>query len=526
MIKRRTLLAGAAAGGLTASLARPAIAQPARVLRFVPQANLANPDPIWTTATVAANHGYMVWDTLYGIDNALASHPQMCAGQTVSDDKLTWEFTLRDGLRFHDGPPVRAVDCTTSINRWGQRNPFGVQLLSQTAEMAPLDDKRFRIRLHTPFPQMLYALGAEGCFIMPERMAKTSASQQVTEYVGSGPFRFLPKEWVSGASAAYERFDGYVPRSEPAEWFSGGKVAHFDRVEWVVQPDPATAAAALQTGEVDWVEQPLIDLVGSLKAMPGVQVASYDALGVLAMVVVNHLHPPFDNPAILRAILSATSQQDAVEAVVGDQADLGVVPAGFFVVGCPMANSAGMTALTGPRDIPAAKAAIKAAGYKGEKITLMAPSDLASLLAIAQVTQALWTKLGLNVDFQVMDWGTLVSRRVKQDSPEQGGWNAFCTTWSGLSVSNPGSSFPLQAIGRKGWLGWYSNPAMVTLHDQWLNAPDLAAQKTACEAIQREAFTNPPFLPLGQWKQPWAFRSTLKNFVRCGNVLFWGVERA
>jgi len=369
-------------------------------------------------------------------------------------------------------------------------------------------------------------LGAENCMVMPERMARTPASQQVTEFVGSGPFRFLPDEWVSGARAAYAKFDGYMPRSEPPQWFSGGKVVHFDRVEWIIQPDPATAAAALQTGEVDWVEQPLIDLVGSLKAMPGVQAASYDRLGVLAMVVVNHLHPPFDNPAILQAIISATDQNDYVGAVVGDQADLGVVPAAFFVEGSPLANRAGIEALTAPRSIDAARAAIQKAGYKGERIALMAPSDQASLMVVAQVTQALWAKLGLNVDFQVMDWGTLVSRRVKQDSPQQGGWNAFCTSWAGLAVTNPGSSFPLQAIGRKGWLGWYSNPKMVALHDRWFEAPDLAAQKAVCEDMQREAFANPPFLPLGQWKQPWAFRTTLKNFVRCGNVLFWGVERA
>ena len=224
-MQRRTILAGTAAS-LLFPLARPALSQPARVLRFVPQANLANPDPIWTTATVATNHGYMVWDTLYGIDDALVSRPQLVAGHTVSDDRLTWVFTLGDGLRFHDGEPVRAIDCTTSINRWAQRNPFGAQLLRQTAEMTPIDDRRFRIRLSSPFPQMLYALGAGSCFVMPERVAKTSASQQISEYVGSGPYRFLPKEWVSGAAAAYERFDAYQPRSEPPQWLSGGKVAH------------------------------------------------------------------------------------------------------------------------------------------------------------------------------------------------------------------------------------------------------------------------------------------------------------
>ncbi len=525
---RRTVLAGAASAALTRpSIAQPIVAKPARVLKFVPQANLANPDPVWTTATVAVNHGYLVWDTLYGIDDGFVPRPQMCAGHTVSDDGLSWEFTLRDGLRFHDGVPVRSVDCVTSIRRWGQSNPFGSQLLAQTDAFETPDDRRFRIRLTSRFGPMLYALGAGNCFVMPERMSRQPATQQVTEFVGSGPFRFLPDEWVSGVRAAYARYDGYVPRDEAPQWFSGGKRAKFDRVEWIVQPDPATAAAALRTGEVDWIEQPLIDLVGSLKRAPGVQVAAWDPLGVLAMVVVNHLHPPFDNPAILRAIIGAIDQQEFVGSVIGEQTELGVVPAAFFVEGAPLANRAGIEALTGPRDLAAAQAAIKAAGYKGERITLMAPSDQASLMAIAQVTNALWQKLGLNVDFQVMDWGTLVSRRVKQDAPGQGGgWNAFCTTWAGLAVTNPGSSFPLQGSGRKGWLGWYDNPAMVALRDRWFEATDLAAERAICEAMQREAFANPPFLPLGQWKQPWAFRSSLKNFVRCGNVLFWEVERA
>jgi peptide/nickel transport system substrate-binding protein len=525
-MRRRSLLGAAAAIAAAGPLSRPAVAQPAKTLRFVPQANLANPDPIWTTATVAINHGYMVWDTLYGIDNDLQAQPQMCAGQTVSDDGLTWDFTLRDGLFFHDGAPVRGIDCTTSINRWAQRNAFGTQLLTQLNDMTATGDKTFRIRLKTPFRQMLYALGATGCVIMPERTARTPASTMVTDYTGSGPFRFLPNEWDAGNHAAYAKFDRYLPRQEPPQWFAGGKVAKFDRVEWIVQPDPATAAAALQRGEVDWVEQPLIDLVGSLKKMPGVNVASYDKLGVLAMVVVNHLYPPFDKPAVLRAILAATNQQECVQAVVGEQTELGVSPVGFFVDGSPLASKVGLDKLGPAKDLKAAQAAIKAAGYNGEKITFMAASDQPALMAVAQVTQALWTQLGLNVDFQVSDWGTLVSRRAKQDPPSQGGWNAFCTTWAGLTVTNPGSSFPLQAIGRKGWLGWYDNPKMTALREDWLNAVSLADQQAVCRSIQMEAIDNPPFIPLGQWKQPWAYRTSLKNFVECGNVLFWGVERA
>jgi peptide/nickel transport system substrate-binding protein len=527
MRRRELLSAGGAAFATlaTSGLARPARAASATVLRFVPQANLANPDPIWTTATVAINHGCMVWDTLYGIDNSLTPHPQMCAGHELSADELTWTFTLRDGLLFHDNVPVRGIDCITSIARWSQKDPFGQRLASLTEEMKPLDDKRFQIRLKKPFRQMLYGLGAQYCFIMPERISKTPASQQITEYVGSGPFRFLRDEWNSGVRAAYAKFDKYVPRSEPPEYFSGGKVVHFDRVEWIIEPDPATAASALQTGEVDWIEQPMIDLLPMLKSSPGVEVTHFDPLGVLAIIAFNHLYPPFDNPAMLRALLPAINQREFVEAVVGDQADLEKLPAGFFTVGSPMANMAGMEALTGPRNLAEAKRRIAAAGYKGEKIVLMSPSDQPPLVPLAQVTRDLFQRLGLNVDYVSMDWGTLVARRAKQDPPDQGGWNVFCTTWGGLSVSNPGSSYPLQGIGRAGWFGWTTDPKLTEYRNQWFDAPDLAAQKKVCEEMQLEAFQSIPFMPLGQWYQPTSFRKDLTNFVKCANTLFWGVRR-
>jgi peptide/nickel transport system substrate-binding protein len=523
-MRRRTLLGAAAATPLL-PLARPAIAQAkAKTLRFVPQAALANPDPIWTTATVAANSGYMIWDTLYGIDDKLVSHPQMCAGSETSSDEKTWTFTLRDGLSFHDGEPVRAIDCTTSIDRWSKKDPFGQKLMSVTDELKPLDDKRFQFRLKSPFRQMLYALGAGGCFVMPERMAKTPATQQVTEYIGSGPFVFKRDEWVSGASSVWTKNEKYVPRQEPPQFWSGGKVVNFDRVEWTVM-DPSTTPGALQRNEVDWWENPLIDLLPLLKSDKNVTVEAFDPFGALAIIAFNHLYPPFDNPAVLRALLPALNQREYVEAVVGEQMDLAKLPAGFFTVGTPMANMAGMDVLTSPRDVDKAKAALAAAGYKGEKVILMSPSDQAQLVAMAQVTRDLFLKIGLNVDYQSMDWGTLVSRRAKQDPPDQGGWNAFCTTWGGLQVSNPGSSYPLQGVGKSGWFGWTTDPKLVQLREDWFNAPDVPAQKKVCEQIQVEAFQSIPFMPCGQWVTPTAYRKDLTGFVKCSQILFWGVKR-
>jgi peptide/nickel transport system substrate-binding protein len=523
MLTRRTALAAAAATA-AAGLARPSLGQRAKVLRYVPQANLANPDPIWTTATVAWLHGYMVWDTLFGIDESLTGRPQMLAGAETSSDGLTWKMTLRDGLLWHDGEKVLSRDCIPSIQRWGKRDGFGQRLMSQTNEMRVVDDKTFEIRLSKPFPVMPYALGANGCFIMPERIAKTDAFTQITEYVGSGPFRFLRDEWVSGASAAWAKNETYVPRQEPPSYFSGGKVVNFDRVEWKIMPDPATASAALQQGEVDWWENPISDLLPLLKQSAGIKTDVLDPLGALGVLAVNHTQPPFDNQKLLQAILVAINQQDYLDAVLGDQQALGR-KAGFFIPGSPFASDVDMEKITGKRDIALARKMVAESGYKGEPIVLMSPSDQPQLTAMAQVTDALYKSLGLNSKYTSMDWGTLVSRRASHAPASEGGWNSFCTTWGGLSVSNPGSHFPLRGNGDGGWFGWPTDPEMEALRDKWFEAPDLPAQQAVCRDMQALAFKHLPFFPTGQWFTPTGYRDDLTGFVRAGLMLFWGVRR-
>jgi peptide/nickel transport system substrate-binding protein len=520
MIKRRGLLAGAAAAGL----ARPAVAGGASVLRYVPQANLANPDPIWTTATVAQLHGYMVWDTLFGVDEGLVGRPQMLAGSDTSSDGLTWTMTLRDGLLWHDGETVLSRDCIASLQRWGKRDGFGQRLISQTAEMKVVDDKTFTIRLTKPFPVMGYALGANGCFMMPERIAKTDAFTQISEYVGSGPFKFLKNEWVSGASAAYAKFDTYMPRQEAPSYFAGGKVVNFDRVEWVIMPDPATAAGALQRGEVDWWENPLFDLLPMLKTAPGIKIEVLDPLGALGVVAVNHTQPPFDNPKLLQAMLVAINQQDYLDAVLGDQQSLGRT-AGFFIPGSPLANDVGMDKILGKRDVALAKKLVAESGYKGEPVVLMSPSDQPQLTAMAQVTDAFYKSIGLNSVYTSMDWGTLVSRRASHEPSDKGGWNSFCTTWGGLNVSNPGSHFPLRGNGAGGWFGWPTDPAMEALREKWFEAADVPAQQAVCKDMQRLAFQDLPFFPTGAWFTPTGYRNNLTGFVKAGFMLFWGVKR-
>ncbi|HWL83124.1 MAG TPA: ABC transporter substrate-binding protein [Roseomonas sp.] len=524
MLSRRGLIGTTLAAGLT----RPSLGRAqdrARRLRFVPMAAYSSPDPIWTTAIVVQTHALMVWDTLYGVDIGLTPHPQMCAGHTLSDDRLTWTFTLRDGLLFHDGEMVRAIDAVASIARWAQRNSFGQLLTAATEEMKALDDRRFSIRLKAPFPQMLYALGSQGCYIMPERMARVPSSEAVREFVGSGPFRFRQDEWVSGVRSLYERFDRYVPRSEPPDYLAGGKVVHFDQVEWSIQPDPGTAASALQSGEVDWVDQPLFDLVPTLKRSPGITVQQLDPFGLIGIIALNHLHPPFDNPKLRRALLPAIDQREYVAAVLGEQTDYASIPVGYFTVGSPMASDTGMASLTGPRDLDLARRLVRESGYGGETILIMDPGDQPQMHAMAEVTAAAFQKIGLKTELVAMDWGSVLTRRAVKKPPAEGGWNVFNTRQAGLGAADP-ASVQLKGNGDRAWFGWPTAPRLDELREAWFKADDLAAQKRIAAEMQGVAFEEIPYIPLGQWSQPTAFRSDLTGFLKSANPLFWNVRRS
>ncbi len=518
-MRRRDLLMAAPA------LMAPALAHAqARALRFIPNSGLSTLDPIWTTALVTGINAYMVFDTLYGLDAAGQPRPQMCAGHEVSADGLTWAFTLREGITFHDGERVLAKDCAMSVRRWGSRDSFGQPLMAATHEIDVLDDRRFRIRLKKPFSQMLYGLAARGCFMMPERVAKTPGTEQIKEAVGSGPFRFLPDAWVSGVSAAYARFDGYVPRQEPPNFLAGGKVAHFQRVEWVVQPDAATAAAALQKGEVDWLEVPLIDLCPMLRKSPGVTVAVNDPFGWPLVLALNHLRPPFNNPKLRRALLPAIDQAQFLASVIGDQTELGRAPAGYFVESQPMASKAGLEVLSGPRDEALAKKLVRESGYAGEKIVMLAATDRLVYAQMMQVARDLFVRLGLNVDFRPMDWGSIVARRTSREPVSQGGWSCFITQIEGVAASTPGGSFELRGNGAKAWFGWPEDEELERLRTAWFDAPDLASQKAIAAQVQVRALETLPCIPLGQLFQPTAFRSDIKDIVKAAFPLFWGVR--
>ncbi len=414
-------LLGAAATALPAITGRAA----ERLLRYVPYSNLIVMDPVWSISIIGLEHAFMTCDQLYGLDESYTPQPQMAAGHDLSDDKRRWRITLRDGLAFHDGEKVRAADCVASIARWAKRDPFGQRMAALLDEMRPVDDKSFEIRLKRPYAHLLYGLGGTTCFIRPERLAQTDIGKAITDQTGSGPFRFLADEFVSGAHAAYARHAGYEPRQETPSSWAGGKQANFERVEWKFIPDPATSAAALQTGEVDWVERPLLDLVAKLKSTAGVSVEQVDPMGFFGILWINNAAPPFDNAKLRHALLPAIRQQDFMAAVVGDLPNQSHTGMGMFTPGSPFASDAGMEILNGPRDPALAKKLIAESGYQGEKIVLMIP-EVPEYRAMGEVTGALLQQLGLNVESQSMDWGTLSARARSTDPAVRAAWSCYC----------------------------------------------------------------------------------------------------
>ena len=522
---RRTLLAASLAPAAL-SLSRPAVAQRTPVLRFVPQANLTSLDPIWTTATVTTNHAYYVYDTLYSADAKSQPKPQMAEGHTVSDDGRAWTFRLRPGLQFHDGTPVRATDCAASIARWAKRDTFGQIVDKVTDGYATPDDRTLVIKLTRPFPLLLNALAkpdSNVAWIMPERIAKADPNKPITEVVGSGPYRFLADEYVSGSRCAYARFDAYVPRSEAPDWGTGGKVAHYPRVEWHIIPDPATVAAALRNNEVDWWEQPLPDLLPSLERA-GIQTQIDQPAGRLAIMRLNHLQAPFDNPGVRRAVLMAVQQEDYMRATIGDDRRLWNVCRSLYPCDTPYARDFGAEAMRG--DPAAAKRMLAEAGYANQPVVILNPTDFPAIGPLGQVTAELLRGIGMNVDLRESDWGTVIQCRASRESVDKGGWSIFHTFGSAPSYATPAVSTLLRSQGANAWYGWPDNPAIEAMIQDWLAAPDAAAQGRIADAIGVAALQAVTTVPLGQFFVKTAFRKAITGVLQGVSPYPWNVRPA
>lgn len=517
----RALLCAAA---VMVPMAGHSVAQ-AETLRAVMQSGLRVMDPVLSTAFLTRNHGYMIYDTLLGVDSDFKVQPQM-ASWTVSEDGKLYTFTLRDGLKWHDGEPVTAEDAVVSLKRWAEVDTTGQALMTMVEGIDAVDDKSFEIKLSQPTTLVLSGLSklsSRPAFIMPKRIAETPSSEPITEFVGSGPFKFVEAEFQPGISVVYEKNEDYVPRDEPSSWTAGGKVVNVDRVEWVTMPDQMTAINALQNGEVDFIQEVPFDLLPLVEAADGIKAEVMDELGAWTYFRMNHLYPPFDNKLVRQAAMAAVGQEDVLKLLVGNPDFYQTCGA---VMGCgnPNGDEYGAEWVVNS-DIERAQSLLKEAGYDGTPVVLLQPTDIAMLAAQPIVLGDALRKAGFTVEMKTMDWQTVVTQQGNQNAPSEGGWNIF-STYSILATSgDPFGNTTLSTAGRSSWAGWPDVPEIEALRLDYARAATPQEQKEIAVKIQKLAIDEGVVGPLGQFRIPAAYSTEWTGFPKAPVTLFWNVQK-
>ena len=498
-----------------------------KVIRATLDSGLKQLDPIWTTAYVVRSHGFMVYDTLFGLDENFNVKPQMVDTYSLSADKLVYTFTLRDGLKWHDGTAVTSKDCVASIKRWGKKDGMGQQLMAAADKLEAVNDKTFKLTLKYPFGMVLQALGkltSNVPFMMQEKYAMTSADEQVKDIVGSGPFKFVKEEFQPGVKSVYVKNEAYVPRSEPASNTAGGKVVKVDRVEFIWIPDANTVVNALMAGEIDLIEVPVADHLPRMRADKNVKVENFDPLGNQGVLRINHEQPPFDNPKIRQAVMWASNMDTAVRAAAGNDPSLFKICPSVYPCGTPFASDVGSRPVM-EQDLNKAKQLLKEAGYKGEKIVVLHCTDDYIINNQTLVTGQSLRKAGFNVEMQAMDWATLVSRRAVRKPASEGGWHIFQTWFNGPDFLNPMEHMAVSAACEDSWFGWPCDEEIEKLRTAFGKEADPNKQIEIARAVQKRAYEIVTYVPQGTIYQPTAYRVELEGLLKSPVKLFWNVSK-
>ncbi len=517
-----TLLAAAMMLGVAATA--PTAQAADKTLRVIAHADLKVLDVFANTTYITNRYGYLVYDTLFGLNSQYEPQPQMVETWTVSPDHMVWTFRLRPGLTFHDGQKVTASDVIASLRRWMVRDAMGVNLAPAIGSLDVIDPDTFRILLKQPFPLLLDALGKPGtpAYVLPEKVVAGPPTQLITASVGSGPFLMKRDEWRPGNKVVFVKNPAYVPRKEPADYMSGGKVVKLDRVEWVYIPDQNTAMSAFLGGEMDYFELPPLDFIGLLRDNPDVTLLVVDPLGVEQHIRPNSLYPPFNNYKARQALLHLASQEEYLTAVVGDPSLYMTFCGAYFM--CGSDNETDVGAVRQP-DITKARALLKEAGYNGEPVVVLQPTDRPQYLAATMVMIEKLRAAGVNVDVQAADWSTISIRRARKDPPDKGGWNLFITGHGGTDATMPISNFWFGSGCDKGNVGWPCDPTLQEMIAAWGQEPDRARRKAMIPAIQQRAYESVPYVPVGQFVQPVAFRKNVTGVLVAGMPVYWNVDK-
>lgn len=505
------------------ALATPVLAEE---LKVVMESRLGNLDPIMSASHQTRDHGYMIYDTLFGLDADQKPQPQMVESYSVSEDGKVYTFTLRDGLAWHGGGAVTAADVVASIERWGKRDRMGIALATITASLTATDDKTFVLTLTEPTGVVIESFAKPSgvpLFIMPKEVAATPHTEQITDYRGSGPFQFVEAEYEPGVKSVYIRNEAYVPRTEPASWLAGGKIAKVERIERIEMPDPLTALNALNSGEIDYMQTIPPDLL-PLVDTDEVKTEQLDKLGYQISFRMNFLQPPFDNKLVRQAVLAAIDQEEIMQAQYGAPENY-LICGAIFGCGLPYESDVLASEAVKP-DPEKAKALLAQSGYKGEPIAIFHVSDISTMSALAPTIAQQLRNVGLNVELVSTDFMTMLSRRANQGPIPEGGWSMFITSWHNTEIQDPLRNYMITAEGPGGYAGWPDIPAVGEGIRSFLLAATQEERKAVADDLQRLVYDEVIYLPIGGFARVSGYSSKVEGVLPAPTNVFWNITKS
>ncbi len=509
-----------------ATLATSAVAQ--TTLRLVPQSEATVFDPVTAVAAVTQQHAYMIYDTLFSMDGNGVPQPQMVDTVVPSDGGRTLTMTLRPGLRFHDGSPVRSADVIASIARWAKRDVVGVRLVGMGMKLAAVDDRTFTVTTDIPTPLVIEGFAkptSSALFIMREADAANDPARAVTANIGSGPFRFVANEYVSGSRLVYERNRDYVPRDEPASGFAGGKRVHVDRAEFLIIGDAATAAAAIQAGQIDIYESPPLDLLPLFRRDRNITLRALNRSGIAGFFRPNFLHPPLNNPKVRQAVMMAFDQAEFMELAAGGDANAWRRCHSFLACVGDDAPEGGTEAFRQP-DLEKARQLLREAGYNGEPVVVMQPTNFQLISDFVEVAAARMRQIGMTVNVVTLDWASVLQKRANKGPIAEGGWNAFVSWGYTFELGNPATNFLLNSVcDGSSWFGWPCDKAMDDIRNAWMRETDTARRRALRDQLQARAAEFVPFMPLGQYLSQVAYRNNVSDLLDTPVTVLWNARK-
>jgi peptide/nickel transport system substrate-binding protein len=499
-----------------------------KVLRVVPSADVAELDPARAANQIGRIYSQMVFDTLFALDQNLSPKPMMVDKETISSDGLTYTFTLRTGLKFHDGSPVTTRDVTASLTHWMDGASTGGELKSRLEAMSIVDPLTFTLKLKQRFGLLEFLLAGAGApiaGIMREADATRDASVPLTNPIGSGPFRYVASERESGHRVVFARNADYIPRAEPPDGAAGARIVKVDRVKWTIIPDPTTAANALVTGEADFWDTVTAEMVPFLKSH-GINVRRTASLPSVAWIRPNFELPPFNDARARQALALLVDQKEFMQVVAGDNPSSTCYS--FSVCGSLLGTEIGSEPYH-KTDVAKAKELLAEAGYKGEPVVVLGTPQLPIISVMSQLLAQRLREAGVNVDLEMGDWATVFTRmNTAHLAPGHGGWNVTATYSLGGTSFNPLTNTMLNTScgpTSTSRMGWPCDEQGDELRRAVLAAPDEAARKAAFETFQKRMWQFIPFVPAGQFDQQNAYGKNISGVLGGYVISYWNIEK-